>query len=70
MSARPDTRHVTFTFDSVVGKGDNPVIACPTGAALEDGVAIPELSQGAWGTDLCGCFNYPISCWCGLWLQP
>ena len=62
MSARPDPKQVSWRFDSVVGKGGAPVVATPTGATLEEGVAIPELYQNKWNTDLCGCFNYPISC--------
>lgn len=70
MSSRPDPKQVSWKFDSVVGKGGAPVVAYPTGAALEDGAAIPELPQGQWNTDLCGCFSYPISCWFGTETKP
>lgn len=72
MSARADNaKAVSWSFDTVVGKGDHAsvVIGADAGSSGADNGPIPEMPQGKWAYDLCSCFSRPISCcsvfWCG-----
>lgn len=62
MSTRPEAKHVSWTFSSVVGTAAPMTGADAMEAGGDTDAPADAMPTGRWASDICACLNRPISC--------